>query len=223
MLIFLSGSNIMKKIIFTLFLFLFFGSAVFAADVIPDTVSLNNTNTFGVYQVGHSIILYNEPDENSEIKEKIVWDSENVIPQNLDRKDMFVLYLEDKDFALMAVTDETEDWVEVIYNNTTGATGWIKKDDPYKFNTWVNFYSMFGRKYGLKILKGTPETIGSLYGTPEQKKAIATINRPDLINLNIIKGNWMLVTVVDADRTPKTGYIRWRSDDGVKYLFPDVK
>ena len=44
-----------------------------------------------------------------------------------------------------------------------------------------------------------------------------------MINLSVIKGNWMLVTVVDADRTPKTGYIRWRSDDGIKYLFPDVK
>ena len=43
------------------------------------------------------------------------------------------------------------------------------------------------------------------------------------IVLNVIRGNWALVTVVDIDRTPKTGYIRWRSDDGVKYLFPDIK
>ena len=198
-------------------------TGAWATDVIPETVSLNNTNTYGVYQVPHAIILYNEPDENSGIKEKIVWDSENVVPQNLERKDMFVMYLEDKDFAIMAVTDETEDWVEVIYNNATGDKGWIKKDDPYKFNTWVNFYSMYGRKYGLKILKGTPEAIKSMYGTPEQTKAISVINQPKIINLNIIKGNWMLVTVVDADKTPKTGYVRWRGDAGVKYLFPDVK
>ena len=114
-----------------------------AANVVPDVVSLNNTNTFGVYQVGHSIVLYNEPDENSGIKKKIVWDKENVIPQDLTKPDLFVLYLEKQDFALMAVTDETEDWVEVIYNGKTGETGWIKKDDPYKFNTWVNFYSMY--------------------------------------------------------------------------------
>lgn len=213
----------MKKIIFTVFLFLMFGTVSFAADVIPESVSLTNTNTFGVYQVGHTIVLYNEPDENSGIKQKIVWNSENVIPQDLERKDMFVLYLESKDFALMAVTDETEDWVEVIYDNSTGERGWLKKDDPFKFNTWVNFYNMYGRKYGLKLLKGAPEATSSMYGTPESEKAISVIKHPDLINLNIIKGNWMLVTVVDADRTPKTGFIRWRSDDGTKFLFPDVK
>lgn len=213
----------MKKIIFTLSLFLIFCSAAFGANVIPDTVCLSNTNTFGVYQVDHVIVLHSEPDENSEIIQKIVWNSENVIPQNLAKKDMFVLYLEKNDFALMTVTDETEDWVEVIYNNSTGERGWIKKDDPFKFNTWVNFYSMYGRKYGLKILKGAPDTTKFLYGSIEQTKAISEINRPELINLNLIRGNWMLVTVVDADRTPKTGYIRWRSDDGIKYLFPDVK
>ena len=213
----------MKKIIFSLFLFLMLCSTAFAGNIIPDSVSLNNTNTYGVYQVGHAIVLYSEPDDNAEIKQKIVWDSENVIPQNLRLQDMFVLYLENKDFALMAVTDETEDWVEVIYDNATGERGWIKKDDPFKFNTWVNFYSVFGRKYGLKILRGAPEATKSIFGTPEGAKAISTINHPDMINLSVIKGNWMLVTVVDADRTPKTGYIRWRSDDGIKYLFPDVK
>ena len=213
----------MKKIIFSLFLFLMLCSTAFAGNIIPDSVSLNNTNTYGVYQVGHAIVLYSEPDDNAEIKQKIVWDSENVIPQNLRLQDMFVLYLENKDFALMAVTDETEDWVEVIYDNATGERGWIKKDDPFKFNTWVNFYSMFGRKYGLKILRGAPEATKSIFGTPEGAKAISTINHPVMINLSVIKGNWMLVTVVDADRTPTTGYIRWRSDDGIKYLFPDVK
>lgn len=214
----------MKKIIFTCALFLILTTGAFAANVIPESVCLKNTNTFGVYQVGHAIVIYAEPDEKSQIKQKIVWDSENVVPQNLTQKDLFVLYLKNKDFALMAVTDETEDWVEVIYNDATGEKGWIKKDDPFKFNTWVNFYNMFGRKYGLKILKGAPEKTYSLYGTPDDNaKEISVINHPELINLNIIKGNWMLVTVVDADKTPKTGYIRWRSDDGIKYLFPDVK
>ncbi len=214
----------MKKIILTVLLFFVVSFAANAANVVPDVVSLNNTNTFGVYQVGHSIVLYNEPDENSGIKKKIVWDKENVIPQDLTKPDLFVLYLEKQDFALMAVTDETEDWVEVIYNGKTGETGWIKKDDPYKFNTWVNFYSMYGRKYGLKILSGAPEDVIYMYGSPEASvKKISTMNKPELINLNLIRGNWMLVTVVDLDKTPKTGYIRWRNDDGVKYLFPNLK
>ncbi len=214
----------MKKIFLTLLLLSSIGLSVFAADVVPNAISLNYTNTFGVYQVGHAIVIYSEPNEKSAIKEKIVWDDENVLPKDLRLTDLFVVYIGNKDLALMAVTDETDDWVEVIYNNTTGEKGWIKKDDPFKFNTWVNFYSMYGRKYGLIILKGAPETVNSMYGsTDDDAKVISTINKPELINLNVIRGNWMLVTVVDADNVPKTGYIRWRSDDGVKYLFPNLK
>lgn len=214
----------MKKIIFTFLLLLASYSAAIAANVMPDKVFLSSINTYGVYQVGHSIIVYSEPDEQSAIKQKIVWDGEDVIPQNLKKADLFIVYLENKDFALMSVTDETEEWIEVIYDNATGARGWIKKDDPFKFNTWVNFYSMYGRKYGLKILKGAPQNVYNLYGTPEDgAKKISVINSPQFINLNFVRGNWMLVTVVDADKTPKTGFIRWRSDDGVKYLFPDLK
>ena len=211
----------MKKFLFTVMLIFILGCKTFAANVIPDAVSLNNTNTFGVYQVGHSLVLYSEPNEKSAVKQRIVWTKDDVIPQNLKHADLFVLYLEKKDLALMAVTDETDDWVEVIYDNSTGDKGWIKKDDPYKFNTWMNFYSMYGRKYGLTILKGAPESVNNMYGsTDDSAKVISTINKPDIINLNVIRGNWMLVTVVDVDRTPKTGYIRWRSDDGIKYLFP---
>lgn len=49
------------------------------------------------------------------------------MPKNITLPDLFVVYLEKKDLALMAVTDETDDWVEVIYNNSTGERGWIKK------------------------------------------------------------------------------------------------
>ena len=46
---------------------------------------------------------------------------------------------------------------------------------------------------------------------------------PQKINLTAIKGNWALVSVFDIDRTPKTGYVRWRSPNGVKYYFPAMK
>ena len=32
-----------------------------------------------------------------------------------------------------------------------------------------------------------------------------------------------LVSVFDIDKTPKTGYMRWRSDEGVIYAFPNIK
>ena len=211
----------MKKLFLITVLFLTLATNAFAANVYPDSVNLNKENSYGVYQVGHAIAIYKEPDENSLIKTKIVWDKEHVIPSNLELSDMFVVYSQPRDLALMEVTDETDDWVEVIYDKSSGDRGWIKKDDPYKFTPWVNFYSMYGKKFGLKILRGAPESVYRMYGsTEDDAKIISTINRPELITLNVIRGNWMLVTVVDADRIPKTGFIRWRSDEGIKYLFP---
>ena len=214
----------MKKIIFTAILFFSLAASALAVDILPEFVIPAAPITYGVYQVGHGIALYSEPNDKAPVVKKITWNTEGIIPNDLTFADLFAVYIGKKDLALMSVTDETDDWMEVIYDNRKGLKGWIKKDDPFKFNTWMNFYNMYGRKYGLVILKGAPEFVYSLFGTPEDnEKAISTINQPKLINLNLIRGNWMLVTVVDADGTPKTGYIRWRSDDGVKYLFPDIK
>ena len=214
----------MKKIIVLIFVFFAMALQSFAVDVMPDTVSFIRTNTLGVYQVSSPITLYSQPDVNSEIKTVIKYTKDTLEPLNLVFQDVFIVYKGDKGLALMAVTDENEDWVEVIYDNKLGLTGWIKKDDPYKFLTWVNFYNMYSKKYGLYILNGAPESVLEMHGSPDDtSKVISTINQPQKIILNLIKGNWMLVSVMDIDMTPKTGYIRWRSDEGIKYLFPAIK
>lgn len=214
----------MKKIIISVLLFFAFALKTLAGDVMPSLVSLSNTNTLGLYQVDNTIVLRSNPDDKAPITKVIKWSRNKVEPADLDFSDIFVVLINSKDLALMAVTDETEDWVEVIYNNKTGDRGWLKKDDPYKFSSWYNFYSMYGKKYGLYILTGAPESARQMHGsTEDNSKIIATINTPIKINLNVIRGNWMLLSVMDMDRIPKTGYLRWRSDDGVKYLFPAIK
>ena len=83
---------------------------------------------------------------------------------------------------------------------------------------------MYGRKYGLYELKGAPKSINDIRSaTDDNAQLISQMNIPSRINLNVIRGNWALVSVMDIDKTAKTGYIRWRGDDGVKYLFPDIK
>lgn len=214
----------MKKIIVFIAVLLGMALQTFAADVMPDTVNLIRTNTLGVYQVSSPIVLYAEPDEKSEVKTVIKYTKNSLEPLSLVFKDVFVVYKADKDLALMAVTDENEDWVEVIYDNVKGSTGWLKKDDPYKFSTWVNFYTMYGRKYGLYMLKGAPDKVKEIHGSPDEtSKIISTINYPIKMNLSVIRGNWALLSILDVDRTPKTGFVRWRSEDGVKYMFPDIK
>lgn len=214
----------MKKIIISILLFCAVSLSALAEDVMPNVVSLSNTNTYGVYQVGSNIVLRKAPDDKAPIIKVIKIINNTIEPANLTFENVFVVYQGAKNLAYMAVSDENEDWVELIYNNKTGEKGWLKKDDPYKFLTWVNFYNMYSKKYGLYILNGAPDSVLEMHGSPDDtSKVISTINQPQKIILNLIKGNWMLVSVLDRDLTPKTGYIRWRSDEGIKYIFPAIK
>lgn len=214
----------MRKFLLILAILLLLPIKAFSADVVPQYVSMRYTNTLGLYQAPNEIILYSEPSEASTLVHSISWIGEKIFPESVKPQDLFVVYVPSKNLGYLAVADETEDWVQVIYNNSTGAKGWIKKDDPYRFATWVMFYNMYGRKYGLKLLKDIPDEAKELHASTDDKSQIVgTINMPTKINLNLIRGNWALVSVMDIDKTPKTGYIRWRSDKGVKYYFPAIK
>ena len=214
----------MKKFLLILSILLMLPLSGYCADVVPQYVSIQQTNTLGLYQAPNEIMLYKEPSEASTLVHSISWIGEKIFPESVRPQDLFVVYVPSKNLAYLAVTDETEDWVQVIYNNSTGAKGWIKKDDPYRFSTWVMFYNMYGKKYGLNLLKEAPESPKDLHvATDDKSQIVGTINMPKKINLNLVRGNWALVSVMDIDRTPKTGYVRWRSDKGVKYYFPAIK
>lgn len=214
----------MKKLLLILAIFLLVPIKAFCADVIPQCISVQQTNTLGIYQAPNEIVLYSEPSEASTLVHSISWVGDKIFPESVKPQDLFVVYLPAKNLGFLAVTDETEDWVQVIYNNSTGAKGWIKKDDPYRFSTWVMFYNMYGRKYGLNLLKEAPAEAKDLHvSTDEKSQIVGTINMPKKINLNLVRGNWALISVMDIDKTPKTGYVRWRSDRGVKYYFPAIK
>ncbi len=215
----------MKKFLIIFAIFVFAPLCTLAAEsVVPEYVSIEYNNTFGLYQAPNEIVIYKEPDESSNLVHSISWIGSQIFPEAVKPNELFVVYLPEKNLGLLAVTDETEDWVEVIYNNRTGSRGWIKKDDPYRFMSWIMFYNMYGRKYGLRLLKESPSFVKELYSsTEENAQIVGTINVPQKINLTAIRGNWALVSVFDIDKTPKTGYVRWRSDKGVKFYFPDMK
>ena len=214
----------MKRVIIFFVFVLAMMQAVLAADVMPQSVSLKYTATLGLYQASTEITLRSEPRDGAPIVHSIRWNEKEVFPETIKFSDLFVVFIPSKELALMAVTDETEDWVEVIYNNEDGSKGWMKKDDPYKFMSWLNFYNMYGRKYGLYVLKDAPETVNDMRSaTDDNAQVVSRMKMPKFIKLHAVKGNWVLVSVSDLDETPKTGYVRWRADNGVKYLFPAIK
>ena len=215
----------MKKIFLSLILgFMLAAGNAYAKDIIPTSPVLVNVHTVGLYQVGNDINIYKFPDESSPILYNVRWNENDFVPQNLTPEKFFSVFLAKKELALVNVVDVADGWVEIVYNNSTGETGWIREDDPYKFMTWINFYNTYGKKYGLNLLKGAPALCKDLKASPEDlAKTISTINVPKQIHLNVIRGNWALVSVMDMDKTPKTGYVRWRSDDGIRYFFPALK
>lgn len=214
----------MKKFLLILAILLLMPVKGFCENVVPQYVSIEHTNTLGLYQAPSEIVLYKEPYQSSNIVHSISWIGDKIFPENVKANDLFIVFLPQKNLGFLAVTDETDEWVQVIYNNSTGAKGWIKKDDPYRFMSWIMFYNMYGKKYGLNLLKEAPPEAKDLHtSTDDKSQIVGTINMPQKINLNVMRGNWALVSVMDIDRTPKTGYVRWRSDNGVKYYFPAIK
>ena len=214
----------MKRILITLSVFLWLIMPVNAKTVMPSHVSKVYTNTLGVYQADKEITLYASPEETSNVIARILWEGDVIQPTGMDLAKVFIVYLPQKELALLAVIDETEEWVQVLYDNEKGLRGWVKKDDPYRFMSWITFYNIYGKKYGLYMLKDTPAEIKDLHSSTEDtSQVVSHLNYPEQIKLNVLRGNWALVSVMDLDRTPKTGYIRWRSSDGVKYLFPKIK
>ncbi|CDE44240.1 unknown [Clostridium sp. CAG:768] len=214
----------MKKFLLILAILLLMPVKGFCENVVPQYVSIEHTNTLGLYQAPSEIVLYKEPYQSSNIVHSISWIGDKIFPESVKANDLFIVFLPQKNLGFLAVTDETDEWVQVIYNNSTGDKGWIKKDDPYRFMSWIMFYNMYGKKYGLNLLKEAPPEAKDLHtSTDDKSQIVGTINMPQKINLNVMRGNWALVSVMDIDRTPKTGYVRWRSDNGVKYYFPAIK
>lgn len=215
----------MKKIVFLFISLMVFSTCAFAKDIIPTKVFDADVNSYGVYQMAeHSMTLYSAPDDASKVAKKLAWNAESTDVEGLDLSDLFVLYLPERNLALLTVVDETEDWVKILYDKKTSATGWLKKDDPYKFMPWGVFFNIYGKKYGLYQLKNAPETCNSIRVSADNlAQEVGTINMPKKIILNVIKGNWALVSVADLDKYPKTGFVRWRGDNGEKYYFPMIK
>ena len=190
------------------------------ADVMPYMESIPK-EAIGMYQTGENITILSHPEANSKIIKKFDFSYK---PETMPDS-VFAVLLNDKKLGFLYVTDiGDEGWVEVIYNRQTGARGWVKTEDRLQFLPWLSFYNMYGRKYGLRLLKDTPDEIEVLHAKSEDlSQNVGKLRFVKQIRLTAVRGNWALVSVVDIDQAPKTGYMRWRSNDGVIYAFPNIK
>ena len=93
-----------------------------------------------------------------------------------------------------------------------------------QFLPWLNFYNLYGRKYGLRFLKDVPDDYEVLHAkSDDMSQTVAKLRYVKQIRLTKMSGNWALVSAFDIDRSPKMGYLKWRGSDGTIYAFPNIK
>ncbi len=191
------------------------------ADTMPFYIDSIPKTVIGMYQTGKNITVFSHPEANSKVLKKMEF---SYTPESMP-DNVFALLINEKKLGFLYVSDiGDEGWVEVIYDRKTGAKGWVKTEDNLQFLPWLNFYNMYGRKYGLRLMKDSPDEIEVLHAKSEDlSQNVSTLRYVKQIRVTAIRGNWALVSVVDIDKTPKMGYLRWRGDDGTIYAFPNIK
>lgn len=191
------------------------------ADTIPFYMNSLPKSAIGLYQTDKELVLRTNPDPEAPVIKRYEFTyNPETMPIN-----MFAVLLNEKSMGFLYVTDFDEDgWVEVVYNKQMGAKGWVQTTDRMQFLPWINFYNLYGRKYGLSLLKDAPKDIHTLYSQCEDNsQALSKLNHAHSIKLIKVSGNWALVTAVDLDKTPKSGWLKWRGNDGTIYAFPAIK
>ena len=208
----------MKKLLIILAMFL--ALPVFA-DTMPFYMDSIPKSALGLYQTDNEVVLYSHPEANSNMIKKIEF---SYNPETMPDR-VFAILINEKKLGFLYVTDiGDEGWVEVVYDKRTGAKGWTQVKDQMQFLPWRNFYNLYGRKYGLRMLKDAPKDLEVLRAKSEDlSQIVAKFNYVKQIKLTVIRGNWALVSVQDLDETPKTGYLKWREKDGTIYAFPNIK
>lgn len=208
----------MKKLLIILAMFL--ALPVFA-DTMPFYMDSIPKSALGLYQTDNEVVLYSHPEANSNMIKKIEF---SYNPETMPDR-VFAVLINEKKLGFLYVTDiGDEGWIEVVYDKRTGAKGWTQVKDQMQFLPWRNFYNLYGRKYGLRMLKDAPKDLEVLRAKSEDlSQIVAKFNYVKQIKLTVIRGNWALVSVQDLDETPKTGYLKWREKDGTIYAFPNIK
>ena len=215
----------MKKYLLLILTFILVNIPAFA-DVIPYYVSNISTETRGLYQAPKELKIYSQPNEQSETVLQCNWDYKVFNCANTSMSNLFTVFVQSKELAFLTVIDFNEDWVQVIYDRNTNKSGWIKKDenDPYRLLNLRTFYNLYGRKYGIYLLKDIPTEVRNLKtSTSIDAQNCGQIERPLKIQLQAVKGNWLLVKVFEKDKTTKTGYLQWRNTNGEIYAFPAIR
>lgn len=214
----------MKKISFIFLLLIFTINSAFA-DILPYYTNSLRRYGIGYTQVKSPLVLRQTPDNDGKILETLIFDYNNVVSCQINKSrceenEVFSAYSTTKKIALLTTMDETQGWSLVCFNQSENPIcGWVD-DKNNKFYNWLSFMETFGRKYGIYMFKDLQKQDKLLYGAPfKQTNTTGVIQLPRMITPWLVRGNWVLVKVLDLENKPKQGWLNFRGDNGKLKVF----
>lgn len=105
------------------------------------------------------------------------------------------------------VVTYSQNWVELIVNNTNGRTAWVDRH-AIDYKEWGAFLT---EVVAVEILDSNKTPVRS---NPQDNASILAQVPGAQLRPIAVKGDWLMVSTVGlADRIVPTGWIRWKKDD----------
>ena len=217
----------MKKLILSFIFSIFLILPAFCTDYMPRYADSIRNFGIGIYFGNGKATVYSEPDENSEVLAKMTWDADKVQINDriADPKNVFAVFVPQNALSgFIALDEQGTEYIKILYDNQKGLSGWIKNSPDEKVFYWRQLFYKYGKTKGLYVFSDVSKEGRYLRLTPDDDGEIShKFVYPRYIRLQLIKGNWALLKVVDYDNEQKVGWFRWRNSDGSLNMYPDFK
>jgi hypothetical protein len=193
----------------------------------------------GVWYAPTDFTVYEKPATTSLPLGRIIWGPANdqtltdALHQTaIPAKQCMVAYYPTYQLGLLTVVGDAEpNWVEVVWDQATGRTGWVQTTEdakpgflpsPGTYQTWTEFMVTHAKPAGIHWFNDVPDAIRELHSQPEDYAKVVPAFYIQRLKVLHLKGNWMLLQGLDMERNSPIGWVRWREEDGQLLLFPNL-
>ncbi len=174
--------------------------------------------------------LCDKPEEGAKVVKKLVFYDDNVNQVwKIRNYNTYANWLKPEaynplyDLFAFRCKSKVDGWFEVVVNNNTGLTYWLKETEVNKYMDWLSY---FKRLNCIKNLINNP-----ILENPSEEAIVIKTDSKDCFKINSMKEDWLEVIIPEnnpdntATTNPKTGWIRWKNgnDLTIKYIVGEIK
>lgn len=193
----------------------------------------------GVFFAPKACPIYARPSFEDDPIEWLRWDSSGQVfshqrQTTVDARRIFLAFYPAQQMALLpVVSDNGVGWAEIQVNATQTAwvplrSQWGEKERTEwpthwgEYQTWLEFMRDNAPKAGILWLPGVAESKRSLHMEPEDTAKLVPVELMRNVTVRHVRGDWMLLEVLDFNRESPMGWVRWRDDQGQLMAFPNL-